>query len=383
MKIGLVLTNDWELFGDGSGDFFELQRDPLVDLLIILKKFDAKITIFAEVGQQAAFKNAGRSDEDLKHIAEAWEDILMRTVDQGSDVQLHIHPQWLDAKRKNDSFELDMSKWNFAKLPKERIDEVFSKSKKYLETLLRRVDKNYHCTAFRGGSYCIQPSRKIFDAMRKSGFVCDLSVTQGLKHPEFYDFSRAESNLFPWKVNPDDFSLEGDPTGSIVEMPIYSLKTEAKELLRKTNPTKFYMKVSGVEPSREELAWIKERDSIKEKRYPKSARFYNKKKTVADKLKTALTNSHLQLDYDYLPASTFVKIVSDIYDKYSEKLSQIDYLPVVASGHLKDAHNNDNILRIIKTIRSEYFDKIEFITVFEALKSLEKNKSVLLNNTSL
>ncbi len=304
----------------------------------------------------------------------------MRTVDQESDVQMHIHPQWLDAKRKNDSFELDMSKWNFVELPEERIFEVFSKSKKYLETLLRRVDKNYHCVAFRGGSYCIQPSRKIFDAMRKNGFVCDMSVTQGLRHPEFYDFTRAESNLFPWKVHPDDFSKAGDAAGSIVEMPIYSVKTEAKELLRKTNPGKFYKKVCGVEPSLEELAWIKERDAVKEKRYPKSARFYNKRKTVADKLRTALTNSHLQLDYDYLPASTFVKILSDIFDRYSEKLSQIDFLPVVASGHLKDAHNNDNILRIIKTIKKDFSDKIEFLTVFEALKSLEKNKSVLLRS---
>ena len=44
MKIGLVLTNDWELFGDGSGDYYELQYKPLEDLLKILKEYEAKIT---------------------------------------------------------------------------------------------------------------------------------------------------------------------------------------------------------------------------------------------------------------------------------------------------------------------------------------------------
>jgi hypothetical protein len=44
MRLGLVLTNDWELYGDGSGDYFEVQERPLRSLLRAAEDYGAKIT---------------------------------------------------------------------------------------------------------------------------------------------------------------------------------------------------------------------------------------------------------------------------------------------------------------------------------------------------
>jgi len=52
MKLALILTNDWELFGDGSGDYFEIQHKPLEELLDTVEDHGAKLTVMAEVGQQ-------------------------------------------------------------------------------------------------------------------------------------------------------------------------------------------------------------------------------------------------------------------------------------------------------------------------------------------
>ena len=64
MKIGLVFTNDWELFGDGSGDYFEVQHNPLKDLLKVFDKYNAKLSIMAETFQQ--LKHREHIESNLK-----------------------------------------------------------------------------------------------------------------------------------------------------------------------------------------------------------------------------------------------------------------------------------------------------------------------------
>ena len=57
MKIGLVFINDWELFGDGSGDYFKIQHQPLLELLDTVELHGARLTVMAEVAQQWAYRN--------------------------------------------------------------------------------------------------------------------------------------------------------------------------------------------------------------------------------------------------------------------------------------------------------------------------------------
>ena len=52
MRFRIILTNDWELFGNGRGDYFEIQHNPLKELMEVISVYDAKLTIFAEVAQQ-------------------------------------------------------------------------------------------------------------------------------------------------------------------------------------------------------------------------------------------------------------------------------------------------------------------------------------------
>ena len=92
MKIGLVLSNDWELFGNGSGDYFEIQHHPLQQLLDVVEGHGAPLTVLAEIGQQWAHQRLGQQESWAHDIACAWESILQDTIRRGSDVQLHLHP---------------------------------------------------------------------------------------------------------------------------------------------------------------------------------------------------------------------------------------------------------------------------------------------------
>src|SRR5262245_19077263 len=158
MRLGLILTNDWELFGDGSGDYFEIQHRPLEDLLGVFAKYNAKLTVMAEVGQQWAHQRIGDREPWARNVVEAWESILKKTIRNKHEVQLHLHPQWLDAEYKDNKWQVNLDNWAVSSLPSETTGKIFKKGKLYLENILKPVAPSYECIAFRAGAYCIQPS---------------------------------------------------------------------------------------------------------------------------------------------------------------------------------------------------------------------------------
>jgi hypothetical protein len=86
MKIGLVLSNDWELFGNGAGDYFEIQHHPLQQLLDVVEGYGAPLTVMAEIGQQWAHQRLGEHESWARDIACAWELILQDTIRMCSSI---------------------------------------------------------------------------------------------------------------------------------------------------------------------------------------------------------------------------------------------------------------------------------------------------------
>src|ERR1700693_2803868 len=96
--IHLALTHDWELRGDGSGDIEEIQFAPLRRLLEIYAQVGLRTTILPDVMQQMAFRRCESSHPELRTAADSWDQHLREAFLQGHDVQLHLHPQWLNAR---------------------------------------------------------------------------------------------------------------------------------------------------------------------------------------------------------------------------------------------------------------------------------------------
>lgn len=367
MKLSLVLTNDWELFGDGSGDYYEVQHKPTLDMLQVLKDHGAIMSFMAEVMQQLTFKKHSEDNGERSNIVRDWEKILQKAFLEGHDAQLHIHPQWMDAKFENNEWVLDNESWSLGEQTPEVINDLIETCKNYLETVIKMVDEKYNCTVFRAGAYYIEPSKNVLPYLINHNIISDTSVTRGFYVPNKYDYREVPSNSFPWNVGDLLTRGEKEYTG-FLEFPIYSNEVLRSELLEKFLPIIGYTLFFGNKPSKKELKWAKKRDSVKATRYPVHRRPYKKhtKKDIKWYMSKILTKSNLQLDYDYIPATIFVELLKNIIDDRNnwEYFDKGFSIPVVASGHIKDAHTNENLKWILEKIEKLGGD-VQYRTISE------------------
>jgi hypothetical protein len=372
MRLGLILSNDWELFGDGSGDYFEVQHRPLAELLACAARHEARISVLAEVGQQWAHQVLAASEPWAGEVASAWEEILRETIRAGSDVQLHLHPQWLSGRREDGRWRLDMGRCSIASLPREVVTATLGRGKRYLESLLTSVDPGYRCLAFRAGAYCIQPSREIIASLRATGFLADSSVTGGLALPGEFDNADAHSDWLPWFTGAEDVRYAGSPAEGVLEIPVGVARVWDSRLLRRLGGDRVDNLLDrlnlGARATRQDERWRRERDHMLAVRYPVRNRPFHVSSNgriaqllcapgrVAD---LALSRRAVQLDYDYLTPGAFVAVMDRIA-LAAQSLHGADdlILPVMASGHVKNMPDTANLDRTLDAVARHFGERL-------------------------
>lgn len=225
----LLLTLDYELFGDGSGDVFKHIVEPTNAIIDMAELYGAKITIFFEVVEYWRLKQEWESGNHMgydRNPVEAMEQQILDMIARGHDVQLHLHPQWVDAKWDNDHWTVDFKNWRLGTFVSSSmtLKELISKGKTTLEQMIRPSFPDYECNAIRAGGYNAQPSDAIIEAMREYGLKVDSSIVPGAKEQgshSFYDYSCSPSNEGCWSVGEKLEEPSDDSTG-IFELPIVS-----------------------------------------------------------------------------------------------------------------------------------------------------------------
>lgn len=235
--INLLLTTDYEIFGNGTGDVRCCLINPTDRLLDLCDRYGARLTLFFEVCEYWAFKQ-GSEEGKLDHLdydpAAEMEAQAKDALERGHDVQLHVHPQWLNASLEDDgTWKLNYQWWRVPDLPHDLgdFDDVLSlrgllrKGKDTLEEMLRPVKADYLCIAVRAGSLCVQPESEVFHAMREVALLIDSSASVGGVRdalPIRYDFRRMPSQGEPFQTFS---SLEKMvPDGDIIEAPIFAAR---------------------------------------------------------------------------------------------------------------------------------------------------------------
>lgn len=215
-KAHLILTVDYELFGNGSGCLDSCVIKPAESMMQIAESFKAPITFFVEALEFISFAthlNDNRACKQLKHA-------LIR----GHDLQLHIHPQWDKAYYDAENgWQLNLSMWRLGDLSQSSIVSLVSECKEWLESEIASNISGYQCIAFRAGAWCIQPSRHIITTLVDKGILVDSSVAPGQWRPgrdDWADF-RLTPNMPFWKTA-DDVCKSMDC--GIWEVPITSTK---------------------------------------------------------------------------------------------------------------------------------------------------------------
>jgi len=368
--IDIVITGDYELFGNGTGDIRHCLMNPTDDLLDICDKYGAKLTLFFEIVEYWAFKKTegkGKPNRLNGIPSGLMENQAKAAIKRGHDVQLHLHPQWLDSKYTNGGWRLNLDYWRLPNVPHGLGDfrdvlslrGLLSKGKQDLEKMLRPVCPDYECVALRAGGHCIQPPGKVIQAMKDVGLLADSSVFKGgyvQEDPFGVDFRNAHSESTPWWADPEDINNAlANGNDGILELPIYAVTRRPIERLNIRNILQWFKRRNRPRPPScegfpEPLQQGPEHNNL-------GALFKDLFKPVA-------------VQWDYCARSDhemwwFLK-------RFIEKTPDRDgYVPLVMIGHPKVFTNHTNFSRFLdRVVRSSWFQngRIHFSTMRDAVK---------------
>jgi hypothetical protein len=225
-RIQLVLSDDWELRGSGSGSMRAIQFSTLRGLREIYEGVGLRGSFNAEVMQQLAHQSRRGEFPELGELADEWDDLVRETYAAGHDVQLHVHPQWSDAAYEDGQWSLRGS-WSILDYPREELLAMLARCKDYLEALLRPVDPGYRCLTFRSGSWCIAPSPYVLDVLVELGIEVDVSIADGIdfdtRHLKL-DYRDLDEPFLPYYPELGDARRVAATGGPIVAVPTHTFR---------------------------------------------------------------------------------------------------------------------------------------------------------------
>lgn len=306
-EIRIILTVDYEVFGDGSGQVAPCVLKPTERITEVAERYGAPVTFFVEALEFMSFEQAGSG----AGIRFQLQDLLRR----GHDLQLHMHPQWGNAKLGEDgNWRLALEQWRIGDLPRDAVFDMASKSIGWINTLAREARSNYSCNTFRAGGWAIQPSIHLLSALSELGIRIDSSVAPGMYASlpgEWFDFRKAPSLPF-WSIENDVCISGGD--GKLLEVPI------ATATIGKAAHFKALManrsRGSGLAP-----------ECVGSYAGPNGLSWRR-----VESIRKLMRLGHTMLDFSTMPGSVLVSIVKDWVEKYSN----VPSLPIVAIGHTKN-----------------------------------------------
>ena len=223
MKLNLIFTLDYEIYGNGDGSPYELMIEPTYRLMRLLEKYNAKLVILADIGELLKFREYLEMTGNDHFFYHAIVDQLQTAIRNGHDVQLHIHSSYFNSKYMEGKWSQDWAEYNMAALSFYRIDEMIKTGKDFLESMLKPIKSTYTCNIFRAANWSMVPSENIIKALLKNEFKIDTSVYKWGKQTGIvnYDYTDAHSNLYPYTVSANDINKQ-DHSSRLKEYPIYS-----------------------------------------------------------------------------------------------------------------------------------------------------------------
>lgn len=354
--VHVVLTLDYEIFGNGAGDVRRDVIEPTNRILDICDKYGAKLTIMFEIGEFWAFQQYdSQLQRDLSYSpCNQMKGQVLDAIKRGHDVQLHLHPQWIGAKYDKGRWELNNLCWRLADLPgglgtreqTNSIAGVLYRGKQNLEKMLGTIKTDYECICFRAGGFYAQPSNNIIAAMKKAGIRSDSSVVKGYqsKEPFEVDYSQVYVDKDCWWTTNTEFTIAGETRENILEFPVSS----------------------KLVPYWENFKITKLRTTLKRRaleNVSKSKQGINTSMNSVPKLKIVLK----KLFKKHANTFDFCKLsYKDMLDRI-RKYENNSVKTVVLIGHSKDFFNDHNFDIFLKKMRQN--SKVRFSTFFECVNS--------------
>jgi hypothetical protein len=224
----ILLTFDYELFlGKKSGSVINCMIRPTNDLLVILRKHNAKAIFFIDTTYVKRLEEVAtlypKAREDLALIIKQ----LCEMIRQGHYIYHHLHPHWIDATYDPPSNQWDLqntSHFSIYSISDEIRKELFTYSSSFLSKLYKEVGFTLEPNGYRAGGLFIEPFSCFIDHFRKHNIKYEFSVVPGEKKQGdqlFYDFSTLSIRK-PYRFNENLNAIEEN--GEFIEFPISKIK---------------------------------------------------------------------------------------------------------------------------------------------------------------
>lgn len=324
----LLLTLDYEIFGNGSGDVRQHMVEPTEKMARICERYEAPLTIFFEAEEYLGFcRNARDLEQALGYDpARLIREQVRSLVSRGHDFQLHLHPQWYGARLEEDR------RWKLG--VKATVDDLFESSeetavyigerKQMLEEMTGR-----EVTAYRAGAFSARPGKKLLAALAANNIKFDSSVVRGLFHQtDSYclDYRNVNIQKRLWRVS-DDVTRE-DPDGQVWEVPIHSVPARRYQQL---TFSRLRAKFSGNIPKTQQKQMVN--------------RFFRPRQPI-DTVKALFEPVPLKLDFHNQTSAEFCRAIASA--EQEDDLGPVDVL--VAIGHSKEHVDDRAFEALVKSI---------------------------------
>jgi len=330
MTAYLIITVDYEIFGNGTGCFDRCVTAPAERMLQIANHFGTPLTFFVEALELISMEKYGLAEVELARLQ------LSQAALDGHDAQLHLHPQWENAVLTSQKkWLLDLAVWRMGDLSYEASLRLLKMGKLWLENLLKNVLPDYQCIAFRAGGWCIQPSNHVIKGLIDIGFRVDSTVAPGLQNTtrgEWSNFKKAPRKSY-WKTEND---VCCDTGSGVWEVPIATGRIKKWEHLlsiRKSRSAGHNGLASGCQGNYQ----------------GSGSRF----QSTLGKIGKIIQLGKVMLDLSTMPVAVLIDVTQQWVKHYDKNLP----IPIVAISHTKNftTASADNMSKYLEWAKKEGF----------------------------
>jgi hypothetical protein len=223
-KIYLAISFDHELsLGGVHSSYAANLFDPTRAILNEATALGIPVTLFTDVLSCLKFEEWREID-----YSEPYKDKIREAIDSGHDVQLHLHPHWIETVFRNKKFipsrKYSLDFFKDAPYPND-IFGIVESGTSFINELCQQADSTYRCIAYRAGGLNLAPStHKILRALWDNGIRIDSSIAKGYKF-------KSTVNTVDYTDMPDaanwHIPIQGDlnkvATSGMFEVPLVSV----------------------------------------------------------------------------------------------------------------------------------------------------------------
>ena len=186
-------------------------------------QLNVPLVLFSDIWSAIRFR-----EWDSERFYDPYRAQIESAVRAGHDVQLHIHPHWVDSSYDGTTFH-PSKRYKLADFredaPPNDIAGVIGRGFDKMTTICRSVDDNYKCVAYRGGGYNLEPeTNTILSTLLKRGVVIDSTIAKGMQYHspvnevDYRDMPEAAN----WFISPDGSPSRAAERG-MYEVPIAAM----------------------------------------------------------------------------------------------------------------------------------------------------------------